>query len=343
MKALKVAALAAVATLGAVNAHADMTWKVLGQPLASGLIQKNQEQPFFENFADKTGLPVKISYKPIDTTGIKDSEELRMLKAGLFDIISIRGSANSRDEPALLGLDLVGLNTDFATARKVVKAYSPVLDKELQQRFHTKLLGVWPFGPQILFCKAPINSFADVKGKKVRVNDQSLANFIKSVGGVPVPLSFPEVQQSLSLGVIDCAVTGPSSANSAGWPEVAKYQMPLSMGMAMNAYGISLKAWNHLNAEQQGKLEDAFSTLTANIWDTSEELYNDALSCNVGGDCQRGKKYDMKQVEPTAADLETVHNALVNTSLPEWAKVCERANKSCSADWKKALSEIVGQ
>ena len=30
--------------------------KVLGQPLATGLIQKNKEQPFFENLAKMSGL-----------------------------------------------------------------------------------------------------------------------------------------------------------------------------------------------------------------------------------------------------------------------------------------------
>ncbi len=34
--------------------------KVLGQPLATGLIQKNREQPFFESFAEISGLLVEV-------------------------------------------------------------------------------------------------------------------------------------------------------------------------------------------------------------------------------------------------------------------------------------------
>ena len=84
--------------------------RVVGQPLATGLIQKNLEQPFFENLAETTGLPLQVNYKPLDTTGIKDVEELRVLKSGLFDLASLRLSQVSRDEPTLLGLDLVGLS-----------------------------------------------------------------------------------------------------------------------------------------------------------------------------------------------------------------------------------------
>ena len=69
---------------------AETTLNVLGQPLATGLIQKNKEQPFFENFAENTGLDIEANYKAIDVTGLKSEETLRVLKNGLFDIVSIR-------------------------------------------------------------------------------------------------------------------------------------------------------------------------------------------------------------------------------------------------------------
>ena len=99
-------------------------FKVIGQLLATGLIQKNKEQPFFETLAQKTGLPIVFDYKPIDTLGVKDTEQLRMMKSGRFEIVSLRVSQNSRDEPMLLGLDLVGQNPDYATGRQSAKAWS---------------------------------------------------------------------------------------------------------------------------------------------------------------------------------------------------------------------------
>jgi TRAP-type C4-dicarboxylate transport system substrate-binding protein len=73
-------ALAAV-LLSAAHAEDKLKFKIIGQPLATGLIQKNKEQPFFENFAARTGLPIDAEYKPIDTLGIKDTEQLRVMKA----------------------------------------------------------------------------------------------------------------------------------------------------------------------------------------------------------------------------------------------------------------------
>ena len=342
---LKTLAAVAVAAALATPALAQdrIKFKAIGQPLATGLIQKNKEQPFFENFAAKTGLPIDVDYKPIDTLGLKDTEQLRVMKAGLFDIVSLRVSQNSRDEPTLLGLDLVGAAPDYATGRKVANAYFSTIDERLQKQFNVKLLGVWPFGPQVLFCKKPIAKLADIKGMKVRVYDQNLAKFIEMVGATPVPVSFADTHQSLSLGVVDCAITGPSSANSAGWPEVTTHQLPLGFQMALNGYAMSLKSWNSLKPDQQAKLKAAFEALTDDIWKYSEELFQDALNCNQGKDpCTTGKKFKLTNVAVSPADLELVRGAVTKVSLPVWAEVCDKSNADCSKKWNATVAPVLG-
>lgn len=345
--ATRLSTLAAVSALAftALPAAAQdrITFKVVGQPAATGLVQKNKEKPFFDEFAKRTGLAVDADYKPIDQLGIKDTEQLRVMKAGLFDIVSLRVSQNSRDEPTLLGMDLVGASPDYPTARKVYEAYFDTLDQRLQKQFQVKLLGVWPFGPQILFCKKPITQFADLKGMKVRVYDQNLAKFIESVGGTPVPLSFTEVHQSLSLGVVDCAITGPSSANSSNWPEVTTHQYPIGFQMALNGYAITLKAWNRLKPDEQKKLAAAFKTLTDDIWVYSQELTQDALNCNAGKDpCTQGKKFKLVDVPVKPADIEVVRKAVQTISLPTWAEICDKANPGCSTAWKQTVGKAIG-
>ena len=338
--------LAASALIAATATAQAETYqlKALGQPVATGLIQKNVEQPFFENFAEKTGIDATVDYKPLDVTGIKDTEQLRILKAGLFDIVSLRMSQVSRDEPTILGLDLVGLNPDYDTGRKTVAAFQDKVDAQLQAKFNTKLLGVWPFGPQVLFCEPEIAQLSDLKGKKVRVYDQNLANFVSSVGGTPVPIGFPDEHQSLARGVVDCAITGPSSANSAGWPEVTNYMLPVAFQLALNGYGINLDTWNKLSEEDQAKLEAGFDTLVEDIWTYSEELFDDAVRCNIGEEpCETVKKYDLKLVEISAADKDIIGNAVTEISFPTWAEVCDKQNASCSADWKAAIDAALTQ
>jgi TRAP-type transport system periplasmic protein len=340
----RVASLICVLALGAtpVLAQEKLRFKVMGQPIAGGMIQKHKEQPFFETFAQKTGLPIEMDYKPQDTTGIKDTEQLRILESGLFDIVSLRMAQISRDEPLTMGFDLVGLNPDYKTARATTQAYFETLDKRLQGRFGTKLLSVWPAGPQVLFCKKPIAKLADVKGLKVRVFDQNSAKFFQRLGATPIPLSFGEVHQSLSLGVVDCAITSSLSANSASWPEVSTHVLTIGLQFAMNGYGIGLGAWKKLSPNQQTQLQAAFTGLENDIWKYSEELSGEAVNCNTGKEPCSLKKFKLTSVPVTAGDIAMVRDAMRDVSLPTWIETCEKTAPGCGAQWRKTVGAVVG-
>src|SRR5690554_5299700 len=84
---LAAAVCTALLAAPAAAAEKKIQLKVAGNLLATGLILKEKEQPFFEKLAETTGLPIEVDYKPMDVTGIKDVEGLRVLKSGLFDIV----------------------------------------------------------------------------------------------------------------------------------------------------------------------------------------------------------------------------------------------------------------
>jgi TRAP-type transport system periplasmic protein len=340
--ALGIAGVLALAIAAPASAQ-TIKLRVAGNLLATGLIQQKKEQPFFENMAKITGLPVEVDYKPQDVLGVKDADGLRVLKSGLFDIVSLRLAQVSRDEPFFLGPDIVGLNSDYELARKVVNAYRDAFDQRLQERHGAKLLGIWPFGPQVVFCKVPISGLADLKGRKVRVYDASLAKFIEKLGGIPVTIPFGETQQALERGVTDCAITGPSSANSAGWPEVTTHFMPIGFQIALNAYGMNLSKWKSLGPELQAKFTEAFHTLENDIWSYSKEIFDDAVRCNVGKEpCTTVKKYKMTEVAVRPADQKLIQDALATVSFPTWSAVCDKSYPGCSATWKKLVGPVVG-
>jgi TRAP-type transport system periplasmic protein len=331
--------LAAASSLSAES----LSLRVLGQPVGSGLIQQQKEQPFFENLAEHTGLDVTVEYLPVDVAGIPDTDALRVLRSGLFDIVSIRGPQVSRDEPTVLGLDLVGLNTSFEAGREHTQAFFNIVDERLQAQFNTKLLGVWPAGPQVIFCKPEISGLTDLRGLKVRVGDQSAANFVAGLGATGVPMPFGETQPALSRGVVDCAITGPSSANSGGWPEATTTVLPVALQLAINGYAINLTKWNQMSEEQQQALESSIGELVDDIWAFSEELYEDAMRCNTGQEpCARGTSYNLTEVPVGEDDVELVRQALRETSLPVWAAQCEAVNPGCEEKWRENVGSILG-
>lgn len=148
-----VTAVSAALMASAAQASA-LSIQVLGQPAGSGLIAQQKEQPFFTNLAENTGLDITVQYLPVDVAGVPDTDGLRVLRSGLFDIVSLRGPQVSRDEPSILGLDLIGLNTSFEAGREHVAAFYDYVDNRLQERFNAKLLGTWPAGPQVISAAA---------------------------------------------------------------------------------------------------------------------------------------------------------------------------------------------
>lgn len=320
-----------------------VTLRVLGQPSGSGLIAQKMEMPFFEALAEKTGLDIKVEYLPVDVAGIPDTDGLRILNSGLFDVVSFRGPQVSRDEPSVLGLDLVGLNTSFETGKKNVEAFKGYVGSRLESQFNAKLLGVWPAGPQVIFCKPEVKGLADLKGLKVRVGDQSAANFVANLEATGISMPFGEVQQSLSRGVVDCAITGPASANSGGWPEATTTVLPVALQLAINGYAINLKTWGKFTPQQQEKLAAAIEGLNGEIWAFSEELYEDAMRCNTGQTpCERGKPYKLTEASVSEADLKTVAAAVGQVSLPIWAKQCNAVSADCEDAWRKSVGVALG-
>lgn len=343
MKTLTTLTALALSCLVATQTMADTrTLKALGQPGATGDIQKSKEGPFFQSFAEKTGLDVNTSFQTLDQTGVKGAEQLRILKSGLFDIISLRFQQVSRDAPVLMGLDLVGLNTDYENGRMTMQEFGPIADRELQKNFNTKLLGYWPFGPQVLFCNEEFSSLDNLNGVKIRTDDQTLSKFIESIGAIPVQMGFSEVYQSLARGVVECAITGPSSANSSDWPEVTTHLMPLSFRFAVQGYGINLNTWNSFSEDEQAKIQAAFDELTDEIWVYSKELYEDAMNCNVGKEpCELNKPFNLTEVAVSDEDLAVVSNGLMDSSFPAWAEVCNASFDTCSQEWMDTVGARV--
>ena len=90
-------------------------------------------------------------------------------------------------------------------------------------------------------------------------------------------------------------------------------------------------------------MQAAFDKLCDDIWSYSEEIFNDALRCNVGKEpCETVTKYNLIEVPVTDADLKLVGEAVMNISYPAWSKVCDQSLPGCSQKWKEILGPIVG-
>ncbi|CAM5194881.1 hypothetical protein CDEF62S_01614 [Castellaniella defragrans] len=329
--------------IAAAPVHAEKSIRVLGwygnQPQSRVV-----ERPFWDNLSRETDGKFSAKFRTIDELGLKGFESMRTVQSGAFDILSFQISFVGGDAPVLMGADLPGAAFDFPSLRNNLKAYKPILEKTLAQRFHAKLLNTWLFPFQILFCKGSMNSLADLKGKKVRVSGIYTAEMAKALGAVGVSLAGPEVYQGLMQGIVDCAITGSQYANSNDWYEVSDTLVPAPLGGAgVVLYVATQKFWNSLSADEQAVLSKQMGVLEDKLWAITEEGNQDGINCNIGkSPCKDGKMGKMKLLEPTDADRTEVRNILKRSILPVWEKNCSKNAANCGQEWMDTIGKQVG-
>ncbi|WP_411867502.1 TRAP transporter substrate-binding protein DctP [Vulcanococcus limneticus] len=314
---------------------------VLGQPQSVGRLQAEKEVPFFHTLAARTGLPLSIAYIPANAFGLKDNYQLEALRVNRIGLASLRFMQNTAAAPALEGIDLPGMVSTAATARQVTDAYSPWLDHELHRLYGIKLLGIWSFGPQVLFCRSSIASLKDIKGRPVRVASSSLAQIIRGLGGVPAVIPFDDTETALRAQIVDCAVTSAASAMAAGWTDHTNYYLPLPMHYGLNGYTIGSQVWSKLSSDQQQQLARSFAAFNAELWRFSEELRQESERCLSTGRCSGSTHRRLIRVEPTRDDVKLLHQISRHAVIPAWLARCEAKHPGCRRAWTTTVAPIL--
>jgi TRAP-type C4-dicarboxylate transport system substrate-binding protein len=339
--AAAVSAVALAAPVGAVAQELPKTQlKVVGA--WGNLLQyKEYEKPFWtEEIPKKSNGAVTAEITPFNEMGLKGAEIFRLMRTGVIDFGSTVLGYVAADDARNEAVDLAGLSPDIATARKVSDAYKPVYDKFYGERFGIKVLGIWPYSAQVLFCNAEVKQLADLKGKKVRTGNRTLAEFVEAFGGTGVTLAFNEVVPALQNKVVDCAITGTLSGNSAKWHEVSTHVYALPLGWSHVMHAVNLKRWNALDPKVRSFLEKEIVGLEDRIWKAAAEETEQGYLCNAGKDgCTMGTKAKMTIAPVSDADRKLLAEKLTEVVLPKWAARCAG---DCVEAWNDTVGKVVG-
>ena len=213
------------------------------------------ELPFWRKTipeASKGAITADVT--PLDQMGIDDKTMLRLLKLGVMDFAAMDISKMAGDDPRFEACDLAGLTLNPDQARAACDAYREVIDRQMQKNWNAKFLAFGGNTPQVFWCRDVVSGLDSFKGKKVRVFNNTMRDFLGGVGATAVSMAFAEVVPALNNGVVDCGVTGSLSGNTAGWNEVTKSIYPMSLGWSINVLAVNLNSWNRLDKKVQAFL-----------------------------------------------------------------------------------------
>ena len=338
MKTLALAA-AFAATATAALADGPVVVKAVGTWGSLTNYQKH-EGPFWnEKIAAASGGSIIGEIKPQTELGLKGFEIMRLVKNGVFDFAFGLPGYVAAENAIFEGGDLSSVTQDIDTQRKVAEAYFPTLEKSFEEIYNAKLLTLYPFPSQTLWCNGEVNGIADLKGKKIRVYATTLGDFVEGAGGTSVTVPFAEVIPALEKGVVDCGITGTMSAYKAKWHQVATHAYTLRVGWGLAFGAMNMDKWNAMSADQQKVLTDEIAALTDEMWAETATEDEVAISCITGGKCDIGEPGAMKLVTPTDADLAARDKIATDVVLARWA---ERCGADCAAEWNATVGKILG-
>jgi TRAP-type C4-dicarboxylate transport system substrate-binding protein len=313
------------------------------QPIPTAAQYVRVDQPILRDLiGQRSGGRIEVQLSTHAERNLSGTELVRLVRSGQADIGASTLTTLSGDVPILDGIDLAGLAPSIETAKRIAEGMMPVVNRDLE-RFGARLMVIYPFPAQVVFCRAPFTSLADLRGRKVRTFGNSLVDFFTALGAQPVSIGFPEVYSALERGVVDCAITGTGSGVAARWPEVTTHISNLPVSWALAGYMVNIAWWNRLDPAVRAFMEGSFRELSERQWDLGAQATRDGLDCAIGNaaGCRIHtlSTRAMTEVPATPADQAALREILEKNVLPGFVRRC---GARCGEVFNQVIAPLTG-
>jgi TRAP-type transport system periplasmic protein len=216
-------------------------------------------QQFVDKVAELTGGKVTIVHHHSGTLG-GEREIAQQIQLGTVDFGPVTTAPLSTLVPEMSVFQLPYIFRDYAHVYAALdgsdvirKYYEPVLDAK-----GIKLVGFIAAGYRGIYGHYPINSIADVKGRKIRVQeDKILVATFKALGMISTPIAFPEVATSLQTKVIDFAEGGINTFYHNKFYDIVKHVADVRHTHQCVALIMSKASWSKQDAATQKAIMEA--------------------------------------------------------------------------------------
>lgn len=202
-----------------------------------------------------------------------------------------------------------------------------ILEKEWAKS-NVKVLYMYQGGPSGITVRTLVKSLADLKGMKINSSTPIANAQFKSLGMTPINVQIPDVYESLSRGVIDCAFLSISGHLTNRWYESGKTYISITTYGSITPVTFNLKSWNRLTPALQKIVMDASqeSAMWSNSYD--QQIETDALATF--------KKAGETIFIPSFGELSGWIQATRDYWLNTWMNDCKAAGVEADAQviWK---------
>ena len=205
-----------------------------------------------------------------------EKDTIEQTRFGVIDINRINMAPFNNLIPATNVPSLPFIFRSVAHMRSVMDG--PIGDSILKEFEKHDLVGLafYDSGSRSFYnSKRAINSPADMKGMKIRVQQSDMfVALVSALGANATPMAFGEVYSALQTGVIDGAENNWPSFESTKHFEVAKFYSLTEHSLSPEVLVMSKKSFDKLSAEDQGIVKAAAKESVAKmreLWDAREK------------------------------------------------------------------------
>lgn len=237
-------------------------------------------------------------------------ESMELLQNGALDMAKSNASEMESFEPSYGAFNIPYIFRDRDHYYRVMQ--SEVGEKILASSYDKGFVGLTYYdgGSRSFYAQKAINSPADLKGMKIRVQPSPTAvEMVKLMGGSPTPLSYGELYTALQQGVVDGAENNPTALTNNRHGEVAKVYSQDEHTMIPDVLVISSKVWDKLSQGHKDALKKGAN---------ESMIYHKALWTKMTGEAvEKAKKsMDVKFVsvekQPFIDAVKPMHDAALN-------------------------------
>jgi TRAP-type C4-dicarboxylate transport system substrate-binding protein len=293
-------------------------------------LYRSSVKPFVDAVNAHGRGKVKIEVHLSGSLGQYPTSQSQLLRDGLADIAYIVQPYERAQFPDSAVIELPGLYKD---GREAALVYSALVREGLMRGFGDfVVLGTFASEPESLHLRPPVATLADLKGKRIRANNDTEIAIFKRLEIKPVFVPLTETALAISSGKIDGAAAPPAPMVEFGIGRVASHHFMLGTSCVPLSLLMTKKKFNSLPSDVQTIIREySGSWLDENsirINEASTELIMNQLKSDPRRTVTYPSREDMKAAQTVfeavvaAYSAASPHNAeLVDAARAEIAKL----------------------
>jgi TRAP-type C4-dicarboxylate transport system substrate-binding protein len=175
--------------------------------------------------ADGLAERIDVQFFPNNELG-QEIDVVNSVSLGVIDLMVTGTSIWANVVPLIGLLDLGYLFESFPQQTRALDAgAAKPLEAALRTGANTQIIGwAYNFGARSVLCKTPINTPADLAGKRIRtLPNKIITECLRLMGAAATPLAFGEIYTALQAGVLDGLEHDPPTILASKFFETAKF------------------------------------------------------------------------------------------------------------------------